>query len=313
MRYTTESPPIDPSTKKKTKRRRGNHSTKVKNANPFYEVPKSHEKRPKFIQDLVARAQKRDITKSDEMYFLRVWHQKARTFYYHKVNAINALMQVFCEHVNMATFQIEISLRNASDAAGLSTTSEAEIKKGKADPNYTPVVSISRASRALKTMVDYGLIKAPQEWQVWDKEAGQWIDKYYEATPLFFQVLGYKPETIEKERNKRFGRYKKEALEAGLSVEEVGRMSIASLKEMRRQLWRKKTFERRSLEAAKKKLKKKLTSEDTREGQRPYAQQRVMESLGEELYFLTPEQYKDLVNREIAMLRKFADVPAPPT
>ncbi|MCV5690605.1 hypothetical protein OFN32_40985, partial [Escherichia coli] len=77
--------------------------------------------------------------------------------------------------------------------AGLTTVSEAEIKRAEEDKLHTPRVSISRASRALKAMVEMGVIKADKEWQVWDKEAGCWIDKYFEVTPLFFQMVGVTP------------------------------------------------------------------------------------------------------------------------
>ncbi|MCV5991392.1 hypothetical protein OFO94_35565, partial [Escherichia coli] len=81
-----------------------------------------------------------------------------KRIYKDRAKAINALHSVFSAHVNLVTFQIEISLRNASDLAGLTTVSEAEIKRAEEDKLHTPIVSISRASRALKDMVEMGVI-----------------------------------------------------------------------------------------------------------------------------------------------------------
>ncbi|MCF2829598.1 MULTISPECIES: plasmid replication initiator RepA [unclassified Pseudoalteromonas] len=297
--------------KLESKRGRGLHSTRCKNKAPSYDVPKSHVNRLVFIKRLVDQSQARDVTRSDVAMLARSWNGRRKHFYQDRVNAINALHAVFCEHVNLATHQIEISLRNASDAAGLTTISDAELRKIKEDPSYTPKVSISRASRALKDMVDMNWIKADRAWQVWDNESGQWIDKYFEATTLFFNAAGVTNETVEKEQAKRLGRYKHDALLAGKTPEEVGRMSITKLRIERRQMWRRKAFERRQLEVSKKKITRQLTGKSRHE-QRSIAQQRVLASLGPETQFITPSDFKELVNREIAMLRKFSGVIAPP-
>jgi len=296
---------------KKSRRRRGEHSTKCKNSNPSYQVPDSHKKRLAFIRDLVDASQSRDVTRSDVAMLARSWTKREKHYYLDRVNAINALHAVFSEHVNLVTHQIEISLRNASDAAGLTTISAEEQKKADEDPTYTPKYSISRASRALDDMVELQWIMAPKHWQVWDKEAGQWIDKYYEATMLFFNAAGITNERVEKQQNARLGFLKNQALSAGRTPEEVGRMSVTQIKEERRQAWRKKAFERRQLESARKSIHKKLHGK-TRTDQRHIAMIRVLDRLGDDSKFIEPSQYKELVNKEIAMLRKFAGVSAPP-
>ncbi|TOP80436.1 RepA family replication protein, partial [Vibrio parahaemolyticus] len=90
----------------------------------------------------------------------------------------------------------------------------------------------------------------------WDKEAGCWIDKYFEATPLFFQMVGVTPERLEKERNKRLGYLKHQAIESGMTPEQVGRMSITQLKAQNQLQWRKRAFERRAKEQARKKMQR---------------------------------------------------------
>ncbi|WP_140365173.1 RepA family replication protein, partial [Vibrio parahaemolyticus] len=104
-----------------SKRVRGTHSTKCKNANPHFVVPKSYEERnpPMFIRDLVKQSQSRDVTLSDVAMFGRAQASRLKRIYKDRAKAINALHSVFSAHVNLVTFQIEISLRNASDLAGL--------------------------------------------------------------------------------------------------------------------------------------------------------------------------------------------------
>ncbi len=293
------------------RRSRGTHSTVCKNPNPSYEVPTTHTRRLAFIRDLVEASQSKDVTKSDVAMLTRCQIGRQKQFYRDRAKAINALHTVFSEHVNLVTFQVEISLRNASDAAGLSTVSAAEQQKATEDKTYTPAVSISRASRALKDMIDMGWIRADADWQVWDKEAGCWIDKYFEVTPLFFNAVGITTERVKRQQASRLGFLQKEALKAGLTAEEVGRMSITQIKAERKQLWRKRAFERRAKETERKKITRKL-NERTRSEQRRVASERVLASLSPfEIQTMTHQDFNSLVNKEIAMLRKFTDT-APP-
>jgi hypothetical protein len=280
---------------------RGTHSTVVKNPSPSYTVPATHQQRLWFIRKLVTLSQTRNVLLSDVAVLARSWSSRKKRIYRDRANAIRALHAVFCEHVNLATHQIEISLRNASDAAGLSTISDTEHMKARANPNYTPKVSMSRASRALADMVELGWIRADAQWQVWDKEAGMWTDKYFEATEVFFTTVGVTASTVQKQRSQRLAWYKQMALEAGVSAEEVGRMSVNSLKKIRQQRWRQKAFERRAKEQARKKLHRELAGK-SREAQRAVAQRRVLAMIDVEATDLAT--FKDLVNKELAFLRR---------
>lgn len=298
-----------------TQRTRGDHSTRVKNPNPGYQVPESHTKRLAFIRDLVEASQSRDVTRVDESALsisqLKYRGIRQKRFYADRVKAINALHAVFCEHVNLVTHDIEISIRNASDAAGLSTVSAAEQQRADDDPNYTPKVSTSRASRAFRDMVEMGWIYAESDWQVWDKEAGQWIDKVFQASELFFNVAGITSERVEKQQKSRLGYLKNKALRGGLSPEEVGRMSVTEIRQHRRHQWRRNAFERRSKEANRKKVYRALQDKERLE-QRQLAQRRVLDALDTDALNISTSEFKELVNREIAMLRKFSGVTAPP-
>lgn len=292
---------------------RGQHSTVCKNKNPEFQVPANHVKRLAFIQDLVERSQTRDVLASDAAVLCRLQSaRRQKRFYTDRAKAINALHAVFSEHVNMATFHVKISLRNASDAAGLSTVSAAELEKAEQTPGYTPQVSISRASRAFRDMIDLGWIIAPDQWQVWDKDAGCWIDKAYEVTELFFNAAGITAERVRKVHSQRLGWLKKHGdKDLGLTATQVGEMSVSQLREYSRQVWRKKAFERRAKEHARKRVFRKLQAGDI-QSQRKYAQQRVIDSFGGDISHLDLSDFKYFVDREIASLRKFSGVKAPP-
>lgn len=292
--------------------RRGVHSTACKNRDPKYNVSKSFHKKPAFIKDIVKASQGRDVTISEAAMFPRAKDRRKKHFYKDRAKAINELHAAFSEHVNIATHQVEISLRNASDAAGLSTISEKEKAKAKEDPTYTPVVSISRASRGFADMVGMGWIRADAVWQVWDKESGCWIDKIFEVTPLFFQAAGITKERVEKQQNRHLGYVKSHSDKFGLTAEEAGRLSITQLKELRRQSYRKLAFERRAKERARKKTQRALWGK-TRQEQRALAIKRVINSLGNDIHTITsPDEINGLVDREIATIRKFAKVDPPP-
>ncbi|KPU82159.1 hypothetical protein JI57_04655 [Psychromonas sp. PRT-SC03] len=289
---------------------RGNYSRTVKNKKPAYHVPESHKKRLAFINEVVELSQARDVTKSDVAMYTRTTQERKKCFYPDRANAIRTLHTVFCEHVNLVTHQVEISLRNASDEAGLSTTSENELKKADENKEYTPVPSISRASRAFKDMVLLGWIIAHDSWQVWDKARGYWIDKYFEVTPLFFEAVGITAERVIKQQSNRLKYLQKQALERGMTAERAGRMSIVQLKLERKLAWRRGIFERRSKEQSRSKVRRDL-KEKSIAGQRSVAQLNVIKALGPDIHSLSALDFKGLVNKEIAMLRKFSDLKPP--
>ncbi|MBB1415353.1 hypothetical protein H5122_18450, partial [Pseudoalteromonas sp. SG43-8] len=200
------------------------HCNRVKNANPNYTVPSNHTTRLAFVRDLVEKSQKINIVKSDAAVYMRPATNRKKIYYPDREKAMRALATVFCEHVNLVTHQVQISLRNAADSCGLSTISQNELNKTKVDKNYAPKPSISRASRAFKDMVDLGWIVAHKEWQVWDKHAGQWLDKYFEVTELFFKALGITPERVARQRDARLKYLRKKGINSGLTADQLGFM-----------------------------------------------------------------------------------------
>lgn len=289
---------------------RGDYSRAVKNTNPTYAVPSSHTNRLAFINEIVGLSQSGDVLTSDVAMYTRATQQRKKRFYRDRANAIRALHAVFSEHVNLVTHQVEISLRNASDAAGLSTISKSEMDKASEDKGYSPVASISRASRAFKEMVLLGWIVAPDFWQVWDKERGYWIDKYFEVTPLFFEALGITAERVIKQQTNRLKYLQRQAVKGGITPEQAGRMSIVQLKAERKLMWRRNAFDRRRKEQERNKTRRKLKDRSISE-QRNVAQLNVINVLGHDIHGISAPEFKEMVNKEIATLRKFADLNPP--
>ena len=289
------------------------HCNRVKNANPAYEVPRTHTTRLAFVRDLVEKSQKINIVKSDAAVYMRPATNRKKTYYPDREKAMRALATVFCEHVNLVTHQVQISLRNAADVCGLSTISQTELNKAKLDKSYSPKPSISRVSRAFKDMVDLGWIVAHKEWQVWDKHAGQWVDKYFEVTELFFKALGITPERVARQRDARLKYLRKQGIKSGLTPEQLGVMSITEIKERQRLAHYRKVFDRIKEKRAITKVKRAMTPK-TPEQQRHIAQQRVLSRLGATASLMSLDVFKGLVNQELAQLRAIAqyEPSAPP-
>ncbi len=296
-------------------RQRGTHSTVCKNRSPEFVESQHYKNPPAFIRDLIEKSHNADVTRSDASVWSHSLNGRQRRIYEDRAKAINALHECFSRHVNLATMQVNISLRNASDACGLTTTSQNELNKADPThenyiPDHTPVVSISRASRAFRDMIELGMIRAEKQWQVWDKNAGAWVDKVFEVTQLFFEAVGITAERVEKQQNARLAYLGKNGDSyTGLTAEQVGMMSLNELKEFGRHAWRRAAFERRSKQQKLRKDKRVCKKADNAGSLRQEAIRRVQESLGGKP-MVDLQQFKRLVNLEIASLRR-ASAPPP--
>jgi len=159
----------------------------------------------------------------------------------------------------------------------------------------------------------FGWVVAHKEWQVWDKHAGQWVDKYFEVTELFFKALGITPERVARQRDARLKYLRKEGVNSGLTAEQLGVMSINEIKERQRLAHYRKVFDRIKEKRAITKVKRAITPK-TPEQQRHIAQQRVLSRLGASASLMSLEVFKGLVNQELAQLRAIAqyEPSAPP-
>lgn len=291
----------------KTNRHRGLHSTKVKNANPDFAVPETHKKRLAVIDYFVKKSASCDVTQSDVALYVRPDLDRQKAFYMDRRKAIRAIHKACCEYLNLVTHQVQISLTRLAEVTGLYTISQAEKAKTDRDPHYEPKKNITRLSRAINSMIEMGWIVADAKWQVWDKEAGIWVHKYFEVTELFFAAMGVPKEKVQKEQSARLAYLKKQHICKGYNPDEIGNMSIKSLKALGRTNWIKKCFEFRKQKAAKKRLSRQLDSK-SRSEQRTVAAKRVMDQLGDAVSYVSFDEFKNAVNKEVAVLRKFTGV-----
>lgn len=286
------------------------YCNKVKNTSPSFTVPAAHTKRLAFIRDLVDKCDHVNVVKSDVAMYMRPTMQRTKAFYPDREKAIRALTKVFCEHVNLVTHQVKITLVQAAALTGLDTVSEAETVKAKLNPNYTPNKNISRVSRAFKSMIDLGWIVAPREWQKWDKHSGQWLDKYFEVTDLFFTALGITKERVEKHRTARLKYLCSKDKAFGLSAEELGEMSISEIKTRQRIAHYRSALERVRTKRATSKIKRSMSNKTAQE-QRSVAQEAVIRKLGDDIETVTFNSFKDLINIELAQLRSISGITKP--
>ncbi|WP_171040521.1 plasmid replication initiator RepA [Pseudoalteromonas ruthenica] len=289
------------------------YCNRAKNKNPNYTVPDSHKSRLAFQRELFSRSQERNVIRSDEAILARSHTSRKKRFYPDREKAMRALFSVFMEHVNVVTHQVPISLRQAADETGLSTISEAEKQKAKDNPAYKPQCSISRASRAFHDLIDLGFIVAPKVWQVWDKEAGQWLDKYFEITEAGFAALGITPERVRKQRDSRLKYLERNSQlsQLGLTVKELGQMCITEIKQIARLAHYRRVFERRKRAQKAAKARRELCGR-SREEQRTVAAERVISKLGRHVVnSMGISMFKEEVNKELGQMRRLADVSPP--
>jgi len=285
--------------------------SRAKNPNPEFNPSDEQLSKMVFLKNLYLKNKDKNIIDSDVVVFLRHGTERSKAFYPDRVRAMRALLDVFSQHINLVTHQVKISIRNASDACGLSTYSDAELEKEKLDPSYTPQPNITRASRAFKDLVDLGICVADKSWQVWAKGEHQWIDKYFEVTPLFFKAFGVNPETVDKHRTNRINYLIKsgssKGLDANLSPEQLGEMSITEIKLHDRMAYVRKVFERLREKRHASKTKRDILKLENK-NLRKVAQENVVKKLGDRiLQFTSPEPFIALVNQELALLRRLVE------
>ncbi|GEK08950.1 plasmid replication initiator RepA [Pseudoalteromonas peptidolytica] len=285
------------------------YCNRVKNADPRFDVPESHYQKGRlaFINDAVKKSHEVNVLLSDVAMWARANCDRYKAFYKPRADAIRALVSCFAEHYHVVTGQCQVSLRNAADLCGLSTISQREKEKAKSDPAYTPRPNITRATRAFQDLVEMGWVNAPKNWQIWDKHGGQWIDKLFELTPLFFKALGITPERLERQREARL-KYLAKSNWLGLSADELASKSLNELKQAVRHLYARAVFERRAKKQEAAKLRRQLKGKTPGE-QRHVAAQRVIKRLGTQVKSMSNELFSAETNQELALMRRIISRP----
>lgn len=170
----------------------------VSNLHPCYKSPPTVTNKPAFIRALVNYARENNPARHEAWYTIpRIMLSKkgkvgdegtklvrlvSKRMNEHRARAINALMVAMADRLNIITGKIEASVEQLSDWCGLSTGG-----------HNTPK-SISRASRALMTLEELGVLTCERAW---DAVSHSYIPKMIWVTENFFVIINYE-----------FGKYK---------------------------------------------------------------------------------------------------------
>lgn len=272
----------------------------VHNPYPTFEAPAHHGQRPAFIRKLVNYASKRKVCYWEG--FRALWPidpatlkpiHRQRHFNLHRARAIQAVVIGIAHHLNIVTGIVKgASIELLAHQCGLATKSKAGNE------------SITRASRAIITLEQFGVLRCEK---VWDKTAGTWIPKLIEITPLFLDMCGINREEYERAQQQQLGFEKR-----GLSLAEQEELTISEARRRAKLLHRQAAFERRrkqDKDHAARKLAKKLAQKSLDE-QRRAVQNDLIKMLGaDEIKRLGVAGFKELVDRELGRLRRIAADP----
>ena len=272
----------------------------VHNPYPAFEAPAHHGQRPAFIRKLVNYASTRNVCFWEG--FRAMWpvdpvtlkpiHRKRR-FNLHRARAIQAVVLGIAHHMNIVTGIVKgASIELLAHQCGLATKSKAGNE------------SITRASRAVITLEQFGVLKCEK---VWDNTAGTWIPKLIEITPLFLDMCGIEREEYEKAQRQQLGFEKR-----GLSLAEQEELTISEARRRAKLAHRQVAFERRRKQnkdhAARKQAKK--LAQKTLDAQRDEIQSNLIKLMGiDEIRNLGLAGFKELVDRELGRLRRIAADP----
>lgn len=271
----------------------------VQNPAPAFVAPEHHKARPSFIRKLCNFASTRKVWKWEGFYGILPINPKTlnpirrqRHFNLHRARAIQAVTEAIAHHLNIVTGIAAVSVEMLAHQCGLATKSAA----GK--------TSITRASRAVWTLEEYGILKCEK---VWDRTAGTWIPKLIEVTPAFIRMCGLSEQEYESAQKQQLGYQKR-----GLSLAEAEQLTITEARRRAREAHRVIAFERRkkqNKDHAARRFAEKLATKSL-DDQRHEVTKALVKSKGrDELVSLGPEGVKKLVDQEMGRLRRIADSP----
>lgn len=273
----------------------------VHNPIPEFRPPEHHNQRPQFIRKLSNYAAKRRVWLWEGFYSILPLNPdtlkpvyRRRRFNEHRGRAMQAVTQCIAHHLNVVTGIAQVSIEMLAHQCGLATRSEAGNK------------SITRASRAVITMEQYGLLKCEK---IWDRTAGTWIPKLIEVTPLFIRMCGLNESEFEAAQRQQLGFHKR-----GLPADQQEQLTLNEMKRRAREQHRKIAFERRAKQDKAhqaRKLARKLAGKELDE-QRHLISQNLVKMYGlDEIQRIGLDGFKHLVDAELGRMRRIAADPPP--
>lgn len=180
-------------TKKKTKRRRGEHSTACKCPVPSYTRPEKFSQLPGVLRKCYHRALKRRVSRHAYFVQMRELVGRQRGFRPERQSLLDSLAALLISACDIATFTV--TLNSAQIRKALSNLdSQGNIVESEA-------VTDSRICRILDEMVRYALIE-PYLKQI-DPYTKSYLPRHVTLTEQFFKLLKADLDALYREQEKR--------------------------------------------------------------------------------------------------------------
>lgn len=296
--YDTENyrQPVESSVvfKKRTRRRRGTHSTACKCANPKYLRPANFDELPKVLRVGYNRAQKRRFSRHPYFVQMRSAAGRERDFREERQALLDALAVLLVSGCDLATFNV--ALNSSQICKALSP------KDKKGDVIAGQQVTPSRICRALELLEDYGLIE-PYLRRL-DPYTKTYLPRHVTLTEQFFKLLQVDLDLLYKEQNERLRALSEGILEPG---------EIISVKAARQRFFDTKVAEALKVRRAKAIEQKRLSkiARSTELDDRQYQIAAWLINTRPETAGMTPDDFELLVFHYLRQIKLNFDSPSP--
>lgn len=300
--------------RKRTKRRRGEHSTKPKCENPSWYRSARYKALSGQLGHAYNRLVKKDPVTGEQS--LRM-HMSLHPFYVQKRTYAGRKYAFRPEKQRLldAIWPVLVSFSDAcTHTVGMSVSRLArEISpkdsKGKVIPELE--VTVSRLSRLLAEQVRFGVLGVSEE-TLWDRETRQRLPRYVWITPAGWQMLGVDMVKLHEQQQKRLreSEIRQQLIREGVLREDED-ISVHAA--------RKRWYLQRSQDALKKRREKAAASKRANRLKKLPVDQQIYEMSQhilkrmppDEAYWCTPERLQQLAIRELYQLELTLAAPPP--
>lgn len=279
---------------KRTRRRRGTHSTACKCANPKYLRPANFNELPKVLRDGYHRAQKRRFSRHPYFVQMRSAAGRERDFREERQALLDVLPILLVSGCDIAT--LNVALNSSQMCKALSPKDKnGEVIVGQ---QVTP----SRICRALELLEDYGLIE-PYLRRL-DPYTKTYLPRHVTLTEQFFKLLQVDLDLLYKEQNERLRAESEGILEPG---------EIISVRAARQRFFDRKVAEALKVRRAKAIEQKRLSkiARTTKLDDRQYQIAAWLINTRPETAGMTPDDFELLVFHYLRQIKLNFDSPSP--
>jgi len=279
---------------KRTRRRRGTHSTACKCANPKYLRPANFSQLPKVLRDGYHRVQKRRFSRHAYFVQMRTAAGRERDFRVERQGLLDALAVLLVSGCDLATFNV------ALNSSGICKALSPKDSKGEviAGEQVTP----SRICRALELLEDYGLIE-PYVRRL-DPYTKTYLPRHVTLTEQFFKLLQVNLDLLYKEQDERLRAMSEGILAPG---------EVMSVKAARQRFFDTKVAEALKVRRAKAIEQKRLSkiARSTELDDRQYQIAAWLINTRPETSGMTPDDFELLVYHYLRQIKLNFDSPSP--